>query len=411
VNKKGRDSVQVRHYSNLNSLCLIALVLLFTGTATAEVRKETFSSENKKRTYYLYVPQTLKPAEAAPLIILLHGSGRNGLSLVDKWKDLADQEGMILAGPDAARPEAWTTASDGPNVLRDLVETIKAKYPINPRRVYLFGHSAGAVYSLGLGLMESEYFAAVAIHAGGWREKSEFELLKRGRRKIPIAIWVGDRDQYFSLNSVHATRDALLAGGFPVELTEMPNHDHWYYDLAPKINQAAWQFLQRYELPAAPHFEPYASGGDNRDLSKVMADINALQAKVNQVTHAANERDAKLNAKDFTVERSEVNQLAQDEAVLLKEAAETSRTAADKASQAATNAKLNDRYKQFLTLIGQQNLKYAEMLDTKREEVELFLGNDPLSEINAKRSELQKKIKKLQDESDAFQQQAEKLIH
>src|SRR5436190_2969250 len=134
-------------------LCLILLVLFFSGTATAvsEVQKETFSSENKKRVYYLYVPETLKPSDSVPLIVLLHGSGRNGRSLVDKWKDLADQEGMILAGPDAARPEAWTTSSDGPKVLRDLVETLKTKFPINPRRVYLFGHSAGAVYSLGLG--------------------------------------------------------------------------------------------------------------------------------------------------------------------------------------------------------------------------------------------------------------------
>ena len=394
-------------------LCLIFLVLLFTGTAAAvsDVQKETFSSENKKRVYYLYVPQTLKPSDAAPLIILLHGSGRNGLSLVDKWKGLADQEGMILAGPDAARPEAWTTSGDSPNVLRDLVETIKAKYPINPRRVYLFGHSAGAVYSLGLGLMESEYFAAVAIHAGGWREKSEFELLKRGRRKIPIAIWVGDRDQYFSLNSVRATRDALLAGGYPAELTEMPNHDHWYYDLAPKINEAAWQFLQRYQLPAEPLFEAYSSGGDTKDLTKVMTDINALQAKVNEVAIAVNGRDAQINAKDFTLHRSEVNQLAQDEAALLKEGAELSRTAADKADRAAATPKLSDKYKQFLKLIAQQNLKYAEMLEAKREEVELFLGNDSIEEIKAKRSELQKKIKKLQEESDEFQQQAEKLIH
>jgi len=394
-------------------LCLIFLVLLFTGTAMAvsDVQKETFSSENKKRVYYLYVPQTLKPSEAAPLIILLHGSGRNGLSLVDKWKDLADQEGMILAGPDAARPEAWTTAGDSPNVLRDLVEAVKAKYPINPRRVYLFGHSAGAVYSLGLGLMESEYFAAVAIHAGGWREKSEFELLKRGRRKIPIALWVGDRDQYFSLSSVRATRDALVAGGFPVELTEMPNHDHWYYDLAPKINAAAWQFLQQHQLETEPRFEAYSSGADTKDLNKVMADINALQAKVNEVTIAVNERDAELNSKDFTFNRSAVNKLAQDEVVLLKEGAEISRAAAAKADQAAAGAKVSDRYKQFLKLIAQQNLKYAEMLAAKREEAELFLGNDSIEEIKAKRGELQKKIRKLQEESDAFQQQAEKLIH
>ena len=48
-------------------------------------------------------------------------------------------------------------------------KTLKSKYPINPRRVYLFGHSAGASFALHMSLMESQYFAAAAIHAGALR--------------------------------------------------------------------------------------------------------------------------------------------------------------------------------------------------------------------------------------------------
>ena len=80
--------------------------------------------------------------------MLLHGSGRNGLSLAEKWKDLASKEGIILAGPDAANPNVWSPSEDGPDFLRDLVENLESKYPINPHRVYLFGHSGGAVYAL-----------------------------------------------------------------------------------------------------------------------------------------------------------------------------------------------------------------------------------------------------------------------
>ena len=32
------------------------------------------------------------------LTILLHGSGRNGLSLAGKWKEIAKQEGIIYEG-------------------------------------------------------------------------------------------------------------------------------------------------------------------------------------------------------------------------------------------------------------------------------------------------------------------------
>ncbi len=49
------------------------------------------------------------------------------------------------------------------------LKSLKTKYPINPRRVYLFGHSAGAIFALHMSLMESQYFAAAAVHAGALR--------------------------------------------------------------------------------------------------------------------------------------------------------------------------------------------------------------------------------------------------
>jgi poly(3-hydroxybutyrate) depolymerase len=97
---------------------------------------------------------------------MLHGSNRTGNSLVEKWKDLAKKENFIIAGPDATDLSFWGTPQDGPEFLRDLVEELKSKHPINPRRVYLFGHSAGASFAIQMSLLESQYFAATAIHAG-----------------------------------------------------------------------------------------------------------------------------------------------------------------------------------------------------------------------------------------------------
>ncbi len=45
--------------------------------------------------------------------------------------------------------------------------------------------------------------------------------------------------------------------GLTVQLTEIPNHDHWYYNLAPKINRDAWDFLKQQELSADPRYEQY----------------------------------------------------------------------------------------------------------------------------------------------------------
>lgn len=237
-------------------LILFAFTLLTVDVAASEkITKQAITSQGNKRTYYLFVPDSVKAP--APLLITLHGSGRDGRSLVEKWKELASGEGIIIAGPDSKDPQAWRTPEDGPEFLRDLVEELKAKYPVNPRRVYLFGHSGGAVFALGMSMFESKYFAATAIHAGAWRDEREFALLDYAKRKIPLALVVGDQDQFFPTRAVKATSERMKEKGFDVELTIMKGHNHWYYDQAHKINEQLWNYLKKHELSEEPEYEQY----------------------------------------------------------------------------------------------------------------------------------------------------------
>ena len=242
------------------SLAILFGVLCSISTATAaptKIEKQTLTSNGKARAYYLFVPETIKPATPAPLIVTLHGSGRNGLPLVEKWKDLAAKEGAILVGPDAQNSAGWGMPGDGPDFLHDVVEALKAKYPINPRRVYLFGHSAGAVFAIYMSLLESEYFAAAVIHAGAIDVKRDAQLFAYAKRKTPMAIFVGTRDIFFPLKAVRDTHAALTANGFVVQLTEIPNHTHDYYSRASEINLQAWEFLKKNELAADPQYTNY----------------------------------------------------------------------------------------------------------------------------------------------------------
>ena len=240
----------------LFSILILSTMLVINVCAKDDITKELLTSNGKTRAYYLYVPATVKADAPVPLVVLLHGSGHVGMSLAEKWKDLAKKENFIIAGPDSLNSQVWATPVDGPDFLRDLVEELKKKYPINPRRVYLFGHSGGAVFGLSMGLMESEYFAATAVHAGALGGNSQ-RLAEVAQRKIPMFIQVGDVDPFFPLKVVKETRDVLNKNGFAVELTEIPRHDHWYYDMAPKINLAAWEFLKKYQLDQDPVFAQY----------------------------------------------------------------------------------------------------------------------------------------------------------
>ena len=242
-------------------LLAIATLALLPASAAAgadggKIVKNSVESEGRKRTYYLFVPEGPSKEKPAPLLVLLHGSGHNGKLLVEHWQKLAAQEGVILAGPDARDPAQWGMPQDGPLFLRDLVEELKRTQPVDPARVYLFGHSAGAIFGLYMTALESEYFAAVASSAGAMRENT-FSMLDEAERKIPVALFVGTRDPLFPVSVVRATRDAYAKRGFTAELTEIPNHDHNYYKRSAEINAKAWEFLKQHKLSAAPRYKEH----------------------------------------------------------------------------------------------------------------------------------------------------------
>src|SRR5262249_47557663 len=118
-------------------LGLVLLLTFFPGSSD-QITKQKLESQGKQRTYYLFVPKSAEQANNPPLLVLLHGSGRNGLSLVEKWKDLAAKEGLIIAGPDSSSSEGWRIPEDGPEFIHDLVEALIKQYRVDPHRVYLF---------------------------------------------------------------------------------------------------------------------------------------------------------------------------------------------------------------------------------------------------------------------------------
>ena len=235
----------------LMTLGIAVLLAAYPAGAADKMTRETFDAGGRTRTYYLLVPAAARKAAPAPMIVLLHGSGRDGRSLLDKWAPLAKKEGVILVGPDSVSRDGWRIPEDGPDFLQQLVEILKSQLDVDARRVYLFGHSAGAGHALNMALLKSQYYAAVAVHAGALHQ-SAYPMIAHARRKTPIAIWVGTNDAYFPLPVVRATRDALREQGFAPELTEIKGHTHWYYDRAGEINKHAWTFLRQHALADDP---------------------------------------------------------------------------------------------------------------------------------------------------------------
>jgi poly(3-hydroxybutyrate) depolymerase len=229
--------------------------VLAAAPAAQKVVKQSISFQNKTRNYYLLVPEPA-PTVPPPLIVLLHGSGRDGSSLTNPWQNLAKKSGFAIVAPDAIDRSGWDMFSDGPDFLHDVIEAVKNQARVDPRRVYLFGHSAGGHHGLGVGLLESEYFAAVAVHAGILSEVT-LSYTARAKRKVPFALWQGSNDPVVPAAQARISQGALKARGFPADLIEIKGHTHDYYGRSNEINSGVWAFLEKHRLEAEPVFEKH----------------------------------------------------------------------------------------------------------------------------------------------------------
>jgi poly(3-hydroxybutyrate) depolymerase len=199
-----------------------------------------FQHTGQERTYFVYAPDGL--SEHCPVVLLLHGSGRDGLSLLQPWRNVADEHGVLLVAPNSASSDQWSPYADDPAFFRAVLADVATQHSFDHTKVVVFGHSAGAMWGLQLGLLDSEQFAAVAVHAGLIPDEA-LGLIGRARRKVPYQIQIGDRDPFFPTAQVRRTADALTSAGFSVDLVEIPRHDHDYYRIAKKVNRTAWTFF------------------------------------------------------------------------------------------------------------------------------------------------------------------------
>jgi polyhydroxybutyrate depolymerase len=135
------------------------------------------------RTYETLVPGGL-PTEpgSCPLVISLHGTGADGITSIATMHlgTLAATEKFIVAAPDglmyehatffnAGGPdyETLTGGTDDLGFLSRLIDRMILRYPvIDPTRVYLMGHSGGAMMAYYLAAMVPEKVAAIAVNSG-----------------------------------------------------------------------------------------------------------------------------------------------------------------------------------------------------------------------------------------------------
>lgn len=157
---------------------IAGLRLSMTGSPGTRIKKVIIEYDGLRRRYKLYIPQSAKDA-AVPLVLILHGRGANAESMIlltrKGFNKLADQEGFIVAYPDAiemnwndgrsdeqSNDRAIRENIDDVGFLSHLIDNIIVNYNVDPGRVYVTGISNGAIMAYRLACELSHRIAAIA---------------------------------------------------------------------------------------------------------------------------------------------------------------------------------------------------------------------------------------------------------
>jgi poly(3-hydroxybutyrate) depolymerase len=219
------------------------------GNPTA-VSQHTLQFQGVEYQYFVWSPAPCGN-RACPALLLAHGSGGSGTDLIGVWKDFASQNGIVLVGPTLALGSSQQTAAIEtrvPQLFPALVEDSKKWARIDSHRVYLFGYSAGGYTVFDAATLASTYFAAGAVFAAVVTPDYDW-IVQGAQRKTAIALYLGDHDQFFSLEQGRRTRDLLASNGFPIHYVELLNQDHNLATAAAFIERDAWAYMEPYSTP------------------------------------------------------------------------------------------------------------------------------------------------------------------
>ncbi len=174
------------------------------------------------RTYLLHLPRNYHAQRAWPLVLVLHGAfGTAGtMEWQSGFSELADREGFVVAYPNgiglfgslqhwnAGHCCGWAEMDrvDDLGFLRYVIHDVSNQVPIDPQRVYVVGHSNGAMLAYRFASENSESIAGVGVVAGSLGSS-------KGRGSTPCAI--GPPQAAVPLIAIHGRDDETVpfAGG------------------------------------------------------------------------------------------------------------------------------------------------------------------------------------------------------
>lgn len=137
----------------------------------------------------VYVPPGLDPRNRVPVVVALHGMGGSenlwfeGYGAGRIVKECKDRGWILVA------PRCELGFLGGPPPVLGILDKLAERYPLDPKRIFLVGHSMGAAQVVDLVQKHPGKFAGIAVLGGGGRLKKPEAF-----EGLPTFVGVGEGD-------------------------------------------------------------------------------------------------------------------------------------------------------------------------------------------------------------------------
>ncbi len=235
----------------------------FKGRTGDFERHYVLQGANEVMPYRVYVPKGYAASKGTPLVVALHGLGANEDSFFDSYSQLppqlAEKHGFLMAAPLGYRPDGFygSTMMGGTDAAsrrrveyseKDVLEVLrlmKAAYNVDESRIYLMGHSMGAIGTWALGAKYPQTWAALVPFSGVGSP-----ALAEQMKGIPQFVVHGDADNTVNVSGSRNMVAALKKAGADVTYIEVPGGSHT--DMVVPNLPKAFEFMAAQKKGAAP---------------------------------------------------------------------------------------------------------------------------------------------------------------
>lgn len=233
----------------------------FAADPRAQVRSYHFAEAGQDMQYCVFASSKVSKDRPAPLIVSLHGMGAPPTIMCNTTAvDLAEEGGYVLVAPMGYSTTGWygspvirmgppgargpgagapPPAGEGPSDeqirkwseqdVMNVLDMMRKEFNIDPRRIYLTGHSMGGAGTLYLGAKHANLWAAIAPVAPASFMMNDDRASILGRLKeagVPVLLLTGDADEVVSPSNTRLWAETLKEIGAEHVYIEQPGVTH-----------------------------------------------------------------------------------------------------------------------------------------------------------------------------------------